>query len=247
MMTEIDEKDFLEALKRGVARTTHLIAKTTDYRGGPVMTEYLLTADISREFIEQEYPVTVEYPNRDFVNVRTGLKAAQPRKVLRSKRTDVAIVADGLIPLALIEVKIRVKKLRAIKLDLDKIATTISLLKANFAAKVIGAVVFEVHIRGTRSRSYEADFKSAALAVESALKAELDIYAKSRQDFRFTIHPLQTDDGGIFEREIEGFGEDAAWGAHGHATRYHAIIIRSTRPVLPHTGSFEDMKRLSNE
>jgi hypothetical protein len=246
-MRDIDENAFLEALKDGVARTTNLIAKATDYHGGPVMTEYLLTADIAREFIERDYPVAVECHNRMFVNAITGLKAAQPRKLLRSKRTDVAVIEDGLIPLALIEVKIRVKKLRAIKGDLDKITTTMSLLKANFAATVIGAVVFQVHIAGTKNRTHAAEFKAAAEKVEKRLQAELASYAPSRPDFRFTMHPLQSDDGGIVEREIEGFGDEAAWGAHGHATRYHVIIIRSTRPVPPPTGPFEDLRRQSNE
>ncbi len=246
-MRDIDKNAFLEALKHGVARTTNLIAKATEYHGGPVMTEYLLTADIAREFIEQDYPVTVECHNRMFVNAMTGLKAAQPRKLLRSKRTDVAIVEAGLIPLALIEVKIRVKKLRAVKGDLDKITTTMSLLKANVADKVIGAVVFQVHIPGTMNRIYAADFKSAAEKIEMRLHDELASYARSRPDFRFTMRPLQSDDGGIVEREIEGFGEEAAWGADGHATRYHVIIIRSTRPAPPSTGSFEDLRRQSNE
>jgi hypothetical protein len=175
-MKDIDEKAFLEALKNGVARTTNLIAKATDYHGGPVMTEYLLTADIAREFIERDYPVAVECHNRMFVNAMTGLKAAQPRKLLRSKRTDVAIVEAGLIPLALIEVKIRVKKLRAVKGDLDKITTTMSLLKANVADKVIGAVVFQVHIPGTMNRIYAADFKSAAEKIEMRLHDELSCY-----------------------------------------------------------------------
>jgi hypothetical protein len=246
-MSDINENAFLEALKHGVARTTNLIAKATDYHGGPVMTEYLLTADIAREFIERDYPVTVECHNRMFVNAMTGLKAAQPRKLLRSKRTDVAILEDRLIPLALIEVKIRVKKLNAIKGDLDKITTTMSLLKANFAAKVIGAIVFQVHIPGARNRTYAAEFKSAVVKLEKRLQAELDSYAPSRLDFRFTMHPLQSDDGGIVEREIEGHGEEAAWGTDGHATRYHVIIIRSARPVPPSTGSFEDLRRQSNE
>ena len=246
-MRDIDENKFLEALRSGVARTTNLIAKATDYHGGPVMTEYLLTADIAREFIERDYPVTVECPNRMFVNAMTGLKAAQPRKVFRSKRTDVAIIGDGLIPLALIEVKIRVRKLHAIKGDLDKITTTISLMKARFAAKVIGAVVFQVHIPGTRSRTYAREFRAAAEKVEAALKAELEVYAASRRDFSFVIHPLQSDDGGIVEREIEDDGEEKAWGAHGHATRYHVIIIRSTRPVPPSTGAFEDLVRDRDE
>jgi hypothetical protein len=74
-MRAIDENAFLEALTRCVARTTNLIAKATDSHGGPVMTEYLLTADIAREFIEPGYPVTVECPNRTFVNAMTGVQA----------------------------------------------------------------------------------------------------------------------------------------------------------------------------
>lgn len=57
-MREIDENQFLEVLRSGVARTTDLIAKATDYHGGPVMTEYLVTADIARECIEKGWPVT---------------------------------------------------------------------------------------------------------------------------------------------------------------------------------------------
>lgn len=90
---DIDENAFLEALTHGVARTSNLIAQATDYRY-PVMTESLLTGDIAREFIERGYPVTVECHNRMFVNAMTGLKAAQPRNLLRSKRTDVADIAD---------------------------------------------------------------------------------------------------------------------------------------------------------
>ena len=40
-MRDIDEKAFLEALKNGVARTTNLIAKATDYHGGPALTQVL--------------------------------------------------------------------------------------------------------------------------------------------------------------------------------------------------------------
>lgn len=74
-----------------------------------------------------------------------------------------------MIPLALIEVKIRVKRVHPIKGYLDKI-TTMSLLKAGVAAKVIGAVVFQVHMPGTRNRTYAAEFKAATEKVENALR-----------------------------------------------------------------------------
>jgi phage-related tail protein len=210
------------------------------------MTEYMLTADIAREFMERSYPVKVEAKNRDLVNAMTARKGTNAALTLRSKRTDIAI-ADYNGLLALVELKIGVKKLRGIKLDLDKITTTINLLKARHAAKAIGAVVFQVHIPGTRSRSLRHHFQQVVDKVENALESELIKYAETRPGFTFKIHPLQDPTEGIVERELEIDGEEMAWGQEGHATRYHAILIRSTRPVPPTFGTFEDLKREREE
>ena len=152
MISEIPEEQFLDALRRGVERTTNLIARVTDYHGGAVQTEYMITADLAREFMERDFEVWVECLNRVLVNGMTALKEARPRRTLRSKRTDVAIVQNGIIPLAMIEVKIGAKGLNRLKVDLDKISATIGMMKAKFAAKVIGAAVFQIHIPGSRNR-----------------------------------------------------------------------------------------------
>lgn len=188
----IPEAEFLEALQRGVRRTTDLIARVTEYHGGPVQTEYMITADLAREFMERDFEVKVECLNRNLVNGMTALKGVTPRKELGAMRTDVAIVQDNLIPLALIEVKIGVKKLGRLKDDLDKITATIALMKARFAAQVIGAAVFQVHIPGTCARYSDHQFKTAAEEVETGLEAKVGSYASSRPDFSFSMHSLQS-------------------------------------------------------
>ena len=52
---KISEDALISGLRRGVERTKSLIAHWTDYHGGPTTTEYLLTSDIAREFIEAYY------------------------------------------------------------------------------------------------------------------------------------------------------------------------------------------------
>jgi hypothetical protein len=229
-MTPISETDFIDALKCGVQRTRDLIGRLTDYHGGAVKTEYLITADIAREFVERGYEVSVECLNRHMVNAMTELEGAA-RKNLHSKRTDVAIMKDGIIPLAIIEVKIRANKFARIQQDLDKITSTMRMMQANFASKVIGASVFEMHIAGSRKRYSVEQFKAAALNIESAFEKQMQGYALKKPDFAFTMELLQSPDSGVVGREIESVGGELAWGQDGHATRYHVILIRSTRPV----------------
>jgi hypothetical protein len=238
---------FLEALRCGVQRTTDLIARVTEYRGGEVRTEYMITADLAREFMERDFEVMVECLNRRLVNAMIKLKGSTPVKTLRSKRTDVAIVRDGLVPLPMIEVKIGVRRFTRLKGDLDKIATTIEMMRANYAAKVIGAAVFQVHIPGSRNMYHASEFKAAARKVEKTLESDIVAYARLHSNFRFTMHPLQSPDGGVVGRDLEIVGNELAWGAHGHATRYHAILIQSTRPISAPPTTVQELKRQSEE
>jgi hypothetical protein len=48
MRDEMTESDLLSLLCSGVKRSSDLIAQITDYHGGPVTTEYILTSDIAR-------------------------------------------------------------------------------------------------------------------------------------------------------------------------------------------------------
>jgi len=222
----------IEAIRAGVSRTTGLIARLTEYHGGPVGTEYLLTADIAREFIERDYEVRVECLNRDAIHGMNSKEAGRRRQLLRSKRTDVAIF-ESIFPRALIEIKIGVSSLRKLRLDLDKICTTIALLDSLHASKVTGACVFEVHVSNSKLYTRDA-LLSRVRVIEERIRSELQAYAHTRPAFSFEWEALQAEDGGIIERDTEYVGDELAWGEHGHATRYHAILIHSrVTPLAP--------------
>jgi hypothetical protein len=225
---QITEPQLLDALRAGVDRTRSLIARLTEYHGGPITTEYLLTGDIAREFVERNYETKVECLNRDLCNALTALDPRRCAALLRAKRTDVAIV-HSLYPLALVEVKIRVRTLHKVKRDIDKITTTMALMKPAVRACVIGAVVIQVHIPGGERIMYRDQFETLVRAREQRIQSELAEYETRRPDFAFTLQSLQPEGGdGIVEGALE---EDAsgelAWGTHGHATQYHAIMIMS--------------------
>lgn len=220
----------IETLKAGVKRTEELVAVVTDYHGGPVTTEYLLTSDIAREFILQDYEVSVEYLNRYATNLLTASDWDKSRKFLGSKRTDIALTDSELIPLALIELKIGVKTLNKVRKDLHKISDTISLLKPKFAKRVIGAVVFQVHVAGSKKLTHFGDFKSAVEKIEKSLRDSLIQFSKGQPGFSYDMVPLQGKNQGIVPRDIEpeDDGKTLVLGEHGHATRYYAMIIEKT-------------------
>lgn len=226
MPAPIEETEFLDCLARAVERTKDFIARLTDYQGGEVRTEYLITADVAREFVERGFEVKVECLNRNLVNALTRLPGSTPKKSLGAKRTDVAVLSSGLVPLAIIEVKIGVKALGRVKADLKKIADTIRMMKRTVSKDVIGAMVFQIHVSPSRSRYHAADFLKAAKRIECGVEKELALYAAIHKDFAFAMHPLQPSDEGAVGREIEVVGDEKAWGADGHATRYHAILLR---------------------
>jgi hypothetical protein len=194
--------------------------------------------------------VKVDYLNRRLVNAMTMRKLPRPekhltRKRLGSMRTDI-VVADDFHASAMIEVKIRVSTLAGLRKDLNKIIKTLSLMNAASAQKVIAASVFQVHIPGSRHRYYAKHFKAAAEKVENGIRRDLAKFAKSHRYFRLEMHPLQPHDAGIVERDLEPLGDGFAWGADGPATRYHAILVRSTRPGEPETLAFRTIRHRSS-
>lgn len=242
-MPPISETDFVDALKCGVQRTIKLIGRLTDYPGGAVKTEYLITADIAREFIERGYEVGAECLNRHMVNAMTKLNGAAS-KDLCSKRADVAIMQDGIIPLAIIEVKIRANNFSRIQQDLHKITSTMSMMQARIASNVIGASVFEMHIAGSRKRYSVEQIKEAVLKIERAFEKHLQGYALEKPDFTFSMKPLQSLDSGVVGREIESVGNELAWGQDGHATLYWVILIRSTRSIPAPPKTIAELRKL---
>lgn len=235
MKRNISEAAFVEALTSGVDRTRNLLARLTDYHGGAVKTEYLLTADVAREFIERDFEVKVECKNRQLIGAHIAAAGIDARKILRGKRTDVAIV-ESLYPLAIIELKIRVTSLRHIVADMNKITATMACLKPEHARNVIGASVIEVHASDPRHYT-EAQYLNAAQRIKKRIADQLKTYALTKPDYEFKWVALQVDTGGITPREIEFDEDGGTWGQDGHATRYHAILVRSlatpSAPRLP--------------
>lgn len=245
MPNEIKDQALLALLRRGAMRSSDLIAKITDYHGGPVTTEYMITSDIARELIEQNYEVEVEYLNRKMVNGTTMRRSGLPVKKFGSQRTDVAVLKDRLIPMAIIEVKIGVKTLNAIKGDLLKIADTIRSLKPQYASRVRGASIFQVHVAGSSKRYKKEHLKEAIQQVEKTLRDELKAYGGRNAGFRFSFQAFQTADEGIVPRELEPDGDNLAWGQQGHATRFYAVLIRSKQSVPPAPRTFAQLKAQS--
>ena len=62
-------------------------AHAIDYHPGPTTTEYLLTADIARKFIEVHFATRVEFLNRKVVNALTERKPTPKLEPLKGKRT----------------------------------------------------------------------------------------------------------------------------------------------------------------
>ena len=227
MIRYFDDHELLAALKRGVERSNDIIDKVTEYHGGPLTTEYILTSDIARELIEQGFLVNVECLNRRAVNALVSKKASGYRS-MGSKRTDLVIWGTELIPAALIEVKIGVKTLRKIRPDLRKITRTISMLKPEFARRVVGSSIFQVHVQGSARKWKRAHLQSAIEKIENNLDSALTQHAKGQRGFSFSMYPLQSEHAGIVEREVEDYGQGQEQGQHGHATRFYAVLIRST-------------------
>lgn len=228
---EISEAKFICILKRGARCTADFMAQLTDYHGGPTKTEYILTVDIARAFQKDKYEVQVEFLNRKIVNGLTKRKDWTERKKLGSQRTDVAVMNAGIVPQAIVEIKIGVGgTLYKIKDDLEKILNTIEGMEADFASRVRAAAVFQVYVPG-RSKDPSLDhLKRRIKKIETSLEENIETFAKNWSEFNFRLVPLQGDDEGFTatETEIEEDGTKAL-GQNGHATRYYAIIITCRR------------------
>ena len=223
----IAEEKLLEALKNGVGRTRSLMADLTEYHGGPVETEYLLTSDLAREFLERGYLVSVEGLNRNFCSALSSDHPVKARWLLGAKRTDV-VVGDVLAPDILIEVKIRVKGHSAISDDLRKICKTIGLMKASRQRTIIGASVFQFYLSSTRVRCTRDQFVSAVVDFETQLRSDLACSSGRYEDFSLELVSLMaTPQDGIVDDEIDhDFDGTPMLGRKGHTTRYYAVLVK---------------------
>ncbi len=227
-MDRLEEADFIDGLKKGAMRTRMFMDSLTDYHGGAASTEYVLTVDIARAFLEEQgRHIGVEVLNRHFCNTFTATDAKLAKARLKSKRTDI-IIGRSLEPDAIVEVKIRIKTFRGLMEDIDKLTTTINFMKENRRRYIIAASVFQINIQKTKKRVARDEFLAAATAVEKRIKCELRKYGDTKQAFRFEMKDLQDSPAdGVIEHgiEIDDNGQ-TGMGVSGHVTRYYAIIIK---------------------
>lgn len=226
-MNQISESEFLEILQDGIKRTTDFMAQLTEYHGGPIKTEYILTADIAKAFLAKRHEVRVEKINRHLVNGLTKRKGWKPRRKLGAQRSDVAVTHAGLVPLALVEVKIGVgKSISKIRKDLEKMANVIEFLNPKYAARVRAASVFQVHVAGRATDTTVERLKHKIEKIEKAISKELKEFQRDWPDFAFSLEPLMNELEGFVPTAIE-FEDDGSkvLGENGHATRYYAVIV----------------------
>ena len=57
MMITLSEEQLIDGLKKGAARAQDLIALATEFHGGPITTEYLLTSFIAAEFAGRDLAI----------------------------------------------------------------------------------------------------------------------------------------------------------------------------------------------
>ncbi|MDW9689372.1 hypothetical protein GOB50_30925 [Sinorhizobium meliloti] len=231
MKHQIPEAEFIDILKAGIDRTVSYMAKLTEYHGGPTETEYILTADIARTFLEKNFEVRVECLNRQLVNALSTRKGWMPREPLGSRRTDVAVLRDRLVPQAMVEVKIGVgSKLSPLRRDLAKMANTLECIDASFAARVRAASVFQIYVPGRVTDLTVDRLKRSITQKETQLRAQLEAFAKDWPDLAFQLVALQKPNDGFCTTEIIQEDETTqSLGRNGHATRYYAVLLKSVR------------------
>ena len=235
--------ELLAGLRDGVRATQSFMAQLTEYRGGPINTEYLIVGDIARAFLKRHSVVTVEGLSRKFCNVLTALDTSAARKALKGKRTDI-ILGDPLSVEAFIEVKIRIKSYKGIAGDLAKLRDTIDHMTPNRKRSVFGVVVFEMHLKSTKKRFNIKYFITDVRKFEKKFEADILRNRKNFPQYSLEIKDLMADKiDGIVDREIdEDIDGTPMWGDNGHATRYYAIIIKHNLHGTPPTSSFAEMK-----
>lgn len=232
MQGTISEQDFLGILRSGINSTSDYMHQLTNYHGGPTTTEYILTSDMARAFLEKGHEVHVEYLNRNIANGYVRREGEPHSKIqFGRKRTDIVVMHSKLNPISIIEIKIGIKnKLGLLKKDLKKIIETLECLKAVFAMRVRAATVFQTHIKGSVDDFTIENLKRKMSTREDKLRAELKVFAKNWPQYTFDLVSLQGDNSGYSGTEVFAHpAEDWEIGESGQVTRYYAVIIKSLR------------------
>lgn len=241
----MDRTEFLDIIKEGVRVSIHYTAQLTDFHGGPLETEYLLTTDIARAFLAHGYPASVEPLYRQLI-VAGKQRHDKPVPRFGARRADVAVVDLNRGLQALVEVKISPvgRTLGKIKTDLDKMAQLVRAMGPGSAAKANIAAVFQVHVKGRGVEDIGITRLASKLqGIKMGLKKDLEAFAKGRPDFDYKLVSLTSLTDSVTPTQVyDAPGELPELGPDGHATAYFAITMGSLRKV-PKAVTFKDRLR----
>lgn len=246
MLLSLSEKNLLSCVKSGINNSQSFIDRLTEYHGGPIGIEYILTTDIARALLDKFDTVSVEHHYARLLNALSAPSAN--RKLFRSTRADVVVINDLHPPPLVVEIKIRVRKFEDIKSDVQRIMRLLNAYKPSLAQRSLGIVVFQVHLYGRKNWLESDRILRQIKIIEGKISNQFNSFADSHSDFEFQWWPFQEPDAGAVGRELDGdpSDPDAAWGRVGHAVRYHGILLRR---LVKHSGdegqlsAFERMKR----
>jgi hypothetical protein len=219
------QQGYLDAVRAGVANAESFMAELTDYHGGEVKTEYLITVEIAKALLRVCPDVALEY----LINqVKGHILVHDPKKkfTLGSRRFDVAVL-DAVAPVFIVEIKIGVRRLDGeLRKDLRKIVDYLDCLTPSYVARALGACVFQTHVEALKERDLERT-KRRVHKLERKINDGLKAFTAEHPEFEFDWMPFQGPDERISDDEVIA---DVDWtpmlGRRGHATRYHAILVR---------------------
>lgn len=216
-----------DLVRKGVAATDAYLHQLTDYHGGPLKTEYVLTTDIARALLAGQKMVATEFL-ANTVKDHVYYRDKQASFTLGSRRFDVAAFDPAGLPELVVEIKVGVGSLKKLEGDLRKIIDFLESARPGFANRCLALIVFQVH-RGSKKHCQLTRISKEVTELENALKQQLATFANGWSGYEFAMMPFQGPNDRISDDEVE-LEEDGSkvLGRASHATRYHAIAIRKT-------------------
>ncbi len=167
------EADFIDLLKAAAARhlANGLAAKAYDLDA--TTTEYLLTAAVVTEAIARNHVVRAEARYLKIANLITTNAPAFVKRLFGLQRLDI-LIGSELAPLAVAELKIRVRTASKLISDADKLLGMHTLLKG--AARIPAVLVFEVALKGNARCVTKKHFRMAFLRLFLSIRADLSAH-----------------------------------------------------------------------
>jgi len=168
----LNRDQLVQLLKVGAQLHQSEAMEFNDYDLDATATEYLLTACLLRAALQAHSAARVEALCKRVVNLLTSHASVATRKGFGKQRLDF-LIGSYSAPLALVEVKIGVRSAVKLAADIDKILKTVAYLD-KVRASVLGAVVYEVHVPGSRKFATNAQFNVAMSNLAMKIQAGLN-------------------------------------------------------------------------